>query len=206
MLSCNQPKEMDVDIEQKRIIELLVRNGFISVPSPKGARESGTSFPYNIENKNFNSYEEAEAFVNELNSYVDSNMGNTVKRGVSGGRKSANPARLAFIACDDPGTYYVNRATYGLFSDVNIRYERDSFGNLTNISTNVTGVPLYVWAQQGVTIFNKHEFCIDVNVVFGVSFQNVSLPTAWSKTAKLRVWLDTDGTCNGLSQFGWGHC
>lgn len=193
--------------ENARIIKLLKDRGFIQLPTRNARIASGPASLSNVEDLSFDTYEEAEAYVNALDALDGSiksvDVYNYAARGNTSNPSEATSSLQSGPCGEDGYTYYIDAATSGLFSDVNIVFQR-SGGTISSVSTNVSGSPLYTWAQQAYSVFTPYTFCIDSNVTFGI--QVGSLPTNWSKRCILRTYLDTGGACNAQVLFKWGKC
>jgi hypothetical protein len=177
--SCNEPNSIVSKYEK-------VRGARTSANDPATMEDT--------ENLSFSTRAEAEDYVyNQMNLFPNL----IVDQPVEADTKSGTP-------CLGEGTYYVYRATYGLTSEVNVIYQRSANGTIQNVTSSVTGTPLYTWNQQAVTIFSKYSFCIDAIATFGIDIGGI--PTNWSKSARIRVYLDTATGCKAKTQFKYGNC
>lgn len=202
-VSCkDQVQEVMPIDERARIVKLLKDRGFVQMPTQNlRVPVPDAAGLTNIEDLSFDTYSEAESYVNALDALNGTTKSVDIYDYMS--RSSSKSQSSAITGpCGQDGTYYIDAATSGLFSDVNIIFQRTG-GAISSVTTNVSGTALYTWTQQAYTVFSPYNFCIDANVQFGI--QIGSLPTNWAKRCVLRTYLDTDA-CKSQIVFKWGKC
>jgi hypothetical protein len=179
------------------IVAYLKSQGFTPVNAPTGSAARKSTTPTVV----LKTVEDAQKFVAELNRSMSTDTATVMTKNPANGR-------VAFRACDDAGTYYINRATYGLLSDVNLKYIRGQNGLITNVFTSVSGIPLYSLATIGEpNIYGKRGFCVDYTASFGVVIDGFTIPgLGWQRALFVRVLLDGEGGCDGVVTVGWGNC
>lgn len=128
---------------------------------------------------------------------------NSTSEGIVRQVKTKN-GRSAFIACEDAGLYYISRALSAGISGIDVRYERNSQGMITDISSFATGFTVgWAWEQLGSNIFGngKSEFCIDGILIWGMEVEG--MPLSYRQAISLRIRLDG---CSVRVQEKFGHC
>ena len=132
------------------------------------------------------------------------NLENSDKKQSLSQQTTIKNGRVMFIACEDAGTYYINRALDAAISGVDIRFERALNGTIQNVTSYTTGLALaWSWDQLGVNIFGngKTEFCIDGRVTYGIDIDG--MPLGYQQGVSLRIRLDG---CSASVQTRYGHC
>lgn len=195
ILSCQKDTTLDtlpvgksISSEQKEIIEYLQLNGFVL--SNIDGIVAGIK-----ERQKITNIEDAKKLVSFINQFKDYKAASSLSQTIRNGR-------LLFPNCEDQGTYFIGRAINGFASGVDIRFERDFEGNLSNITSNSSGLMVaWSWSQRGVSTFNNDRFCIDATMIYGVEIEGIIL--GYSANVALNVHLQG---CNAIVSSWFGHC
>ncbi|NBB21032.1 hypothetical protein GVN20_16820 [Runella sp. CRIBMP] len=196
--SCeNKQESINLD-EKEQILKLLKSHGFTEQPF-SGAGRISTMGEFS-ERKKIRTLEDAKNFIKIFESFNEG----TIKIDLN--QIQNKNLRSSFVACDDQGTYYVNRAVEGLMSTIDITFQRDELGKIFNVTSMVHGIPFYGYSQDNFTIFGdkRQDFCIDGTMVWGLDI--AGLPLAARPQVYLRVHLYGPESCQAQVSWGYGHC
>lgn len=176
-------------VKNKEVIDYLLSNGFTIDEDTKNDKYS---------RKKIISLGEAKKLVAQIReSKIElMNIDLSKKQNIKG--------RGMFLDCNQEGTYYINGASAGMFSSFSISFDRGSDGSISNISSHVTGFPMFWgWTQTHTVAFGNNSFCIDGTVNWGIDVEG--LPLAIHQDYSQSVTIDPR-SCQARVEMRQGHC
>lgn len=195
LVSCEDVTQDTPNAQNNEVIRYLKANGFSELKT-KGARSAS-----NPTNKSIATMEEAKELVKLLRQLE----GKSVDLSTDFDKKKGSNGRIAFVACEDAGTYYIHNVIHGLpgFGGIDVRFERDQFGHLTNISSYGLGFAPS-WTQVGVSVFDPNSrFCIDATMLFGIDVEGFPLGYTAGVSVAVRLY---GNACTATVTTSYGHC
>ena len=185
IVSCQS--EEPIKSEKEQAVDYLIKNGF--------SIQSGSTL--NSNNRQVATLSEAKMIVLELQKL------NKRSAEVPIQSVSKKNAKVQLIACEDAGTFYINRAIDGVISGVDVQYTRSWEGEIVNIYSYSTGfIAGWSWQQIGTNVINPDaEFCVDGIMTYGIDFGGILL--GYQAAVALRVKFRG---CVAEATSTFGHC
>lgn len=190
IVSSNNYSSKKLSVEENDVLEYLKSNGFVVISKNEATKLKKI--------QKIRTLNQAKELMNMVNEFKREKSIQTKSE-----RQNNKNERLGLIPCEDAGLHRIINAIDAGISGVTVTFNRDSQGNINNVTSIAEGLRIaWDWSQREVFFINqKREFCIDGQLKFGVDLMGI--PLFYDAPTSIRIKIFDDCVVQVYSYFGY---